>query len=200
MSQPASRLTLTFDDYLEWENRQPTRHEFVRGEVFAMTGATDLHNEVRGNLYTLLRQHLRGTPCRVFMADVKVRVETADCGFYPDLLVTCAESDRADRYIKRSPLLVVEVLSANTAAFDVGDKFAAYRQLGSLREYVLVDQERVRVQIYRRLDNQWLVDSVGPGERLRLESIDLECPVEAVYEDLSEPPTVGSAEPGRPPA
>lgn len=200
MSQPASRLTLTFDDYLEWENRQPTRHEFVRGEVFAMTGATDLHNEVRGNLYTLLRQHLRGTPCRVFMADVKVRVETADCGFYPDLLVTCAESDRADRYIKRSPLLVVEVLSASTAAFDVGDKFAAYRQLDSLREYVLVDQERVRVQIYRRLDNQWLVDSVGPGERLRLESIDLECPVEAVYEDLSEPPTVGSAEPGRPPA
>ncbi len=200
MSQPASRLTLTFDDYLEWENRQPTRHEFVRGEVFAMTGATDLHNEVRGNLYTLLRQHLRGTPCRVFMADVKVRVETADCGFYPDLLVTCAESDRADRYITRSPLLVVEVLSASTAAFDVGDKFAAYRQLDSLREYVLVDQERVRVQIYRRLDNQWLVDSVGPGERLRLESIDLECPVEAVYEDLSEPPTVGSAEPGRPPA
>lgn len=200
MSQPASRLTFTFDDYLEWENRQPTRHEFVRGEVFAMTGATDLHNEVRGNLYTLLRQHLRGTPCRVFMADVKVRVETADCGFYPDLLVTCAESDRADRYIKRSPLLVVEVLSASTAAFDVGDKFAAYRQLDSLREYVLVDQERVRVQIYRRLDSQWLVDSVGPGERLRLESIDLECPVEAVYEDLSEPPTVGSAEPGRPPA
>lgn len=200
MSQPASRPTFTFDDYLEWENRQPTRHEFVRGEVFAMTGATDLHNEVRGNLYTLLRQHLRGTPCRVFMADVKVRVETADCGFYPDLLVTCTESDRADRYVKRSPLLVVEVLAASTAAFDVGDKFAAYRQLDSLREYVLVDQERVRVQIYRRLDSQWLVDSVGPGERLRLESIDLECPVEAVYEDLSEPPTVGSAEPGRPPA
>lgn len=200
MSQPASRLTFTFDDYLEWENRQPIRHEFVRGEVFAMTGATDLHNEVSGNLYTLLRRHLRGTPCRVFMADVKVRVETADCGFYPDLLVTCAESDRADRYVKRSPLLVVEVLSASTAAFDVGDKFAAYRQLDSLREYVLVDQERVRVQIYRRLDNQWLVDSVGPGERLRLESIDLECPVEAVYEDLSEPPAVGSAEPGRPPA
>jgi len=200
MSQPASRLTYTYDDFIEWENRQPIRHEFIRGEVFAMTGATDLHNELSGNLYTLLRQHLRGTPCRVFLADVKVRVEAADCGFYPDVLVTCAESDRVDRYVKRSPLLVIEVLSASTAAFDVGDKFAAYRQLDSLREYVLVDQERIRVQIYRRSDHRWLVDSVGPGERLRLECIDLECPVEKVYEDLSQPFAVGSAEPERRPA
>ena len=94
---------------------------------------------------------------------------------------------------------MVEVLSASTAAFDIGDKFAAYRQLDSLREYVLVDQERVRVQIYRRLGDRWLVDSAGPGERLRLESIDLECPVERVYEDLSEPPAIGSAEPERRP-
>lgn len=188
------------DAYLAQEAGSAFRHEYIDGAVYAMTGGSLRHNLIALNLATLIRLHLRGTPCRVFMADVKVRVETADCGFYPDLLVTCAESDRADRYVKRSPLLVVEVLSASTAAFDVGDKFAAYRQLDSLREYVLVDQERVRVQIYRRLDNQWLVDSVGPGERLRLESIDLECPVEAVYEDLSEPSAVGSAEPGRPPA
>jgi Uma2 family endonuclease len=151
------------------------------------------------NLGAMLRQHLRGIPCRVFMTDVKVRVEAADCGFYPDIQVTCAESDRADRYVKRAPVLLVEVLSASTAAFDLGDKFAAYRQLDSLREYVLVDQERIRVQIYRRLDSQWLVDSVGPGERLRLESIDLECPVEKVYEDLSQPLAAGSVEPERRP-
>lgn len=200
MSQPASRLTVAFDDYLEWENRQPTRHEFIRGEIFAMAGTTDLHNEVSGNLYTLLRQHLRGTPCRVFMADVKVRVEAADCCFYPDIQVTCAETDRADRHVKRAPVLVVEVLSASTAAFDMGDKFAAYRQLDSLREYVLVDQERIRVQIYRRSDQRWLVDSVGPGERLRLDSIDLDCPVEKLYEDLSEPLAAGPGEAERRPA
>lgn len=186
MAQPASLAHCTFEDYLEWENRQPLRHEFVAGEVFLMTGASDLHNEVAGNLYTLLRQELRGTPCRVFMADVKVRIETADCAFYPDLLVTCAESDRSDRYVKRSPVVVVEVLSASTAAFDLGDKFAAYRQLDSLREYVLIDQERVRVQVFRRLDDQWLVDSVGPGERLILESVGLAFAVEKVYEDLSQ--------------
>ncbi|MBP9803391.1 MAG: Uma2 family endonuclease [Candidatus Accumulibacter sp.] len=186
MAQPASLAHYTFEDYLEWENRQPLRHEFVGGEVFSMTGASDLHNEVAGNLYTLLRQELRGTPCRVFMADVKVRIETADCAFYPDLLVTCAESDRSDRYVKRSPVVVVEVLSASTAAFDLGEKFAAYRQLDSLREYVLIDQERVRVQVFRRLDDQWLVDSVGPGERLILESVGLAFAVEKVYEDLSQ--------------
>ena len=186
MAQPASLAHYTFEDYLEWENRQPLRHEFVGGEVFSMTGASDLHNEVAGNLYTLLRQQLRGTPCRVFMADVKVRIETANCGFYPDLLVTCAESDRSDRYVKRSPVVVVKVLSASTAAFDLGEKFAAYRQLDSLREYVLIDQERVRVQVFRRLDDQWLVDSVGPGERLILESVGLAFAVEKVYEDLSQ--------------
>ncbi len=195
MSQPAPRLAFSFDDYLEWEIRQPQRHEFIRGEVFAMAGGTDLHNEVAGNLYVLLHQHLRGSPCRVFMADVKVRVETADCSFYPDLLVTCAESDRADRLVKRAPILIIEVLSPGTAAFDAGDKFAAYRQLDSLQDYVLIDPTRVRIQIYRRQNGQWWVDSIGVGESLRLDSIDLDCPVAAIYEDLSEPPVVGFAEP-----
>jgi len=186
MSQLAHRLAFTYDDYLEWEQRQPERHEYVRGEVFAMADNTDRHNEISGNFAILLRQHLRGTPCRAYMADVKVRVEAADCGFYPDVQVTCAESDRADRLVKRSPVLVVEVLSDSTASYDLGDKFAAYQQLDSLREYVLVDQDRVRVQIYRRRDGQWWVDSVGPGGRLRLDSIALDCPVETLYEDLSE--------------
>ena len=195
----APRLSFTYDDYLEWEQRQPERHEYVRGEVFAMAGTTDRHNEVSGNFYTLLRQHLRGTPCRVYIAEVKVRVEAADCGFYPDVQVTCAESDRADHLVKRSPVLVVEVLSDSTATFDVGDKFAAYQQLDSLQEYVLVDQERIRVQIYRRREGRWWVDSVGPGGRLHLESVELEGPVEAFYEDLSEPLAAESREPERRP-
>ena len=95
---------------------------------------------------------------------------------------------------------MVEVLSDSTASYDLGDKFAAYQQLDSLREYVLVDQDRVRVQIYRRRDGQWWVDSVGPGGRLRLDSVELDCPVEALYEDLSEPPiTAESREPERRP-
>lgn len=99
--------------------------------------------------------------------------------------MTYAASDRTDGHVKRSPVVVVEVLSASTAAFDIGEKFAACRQLISLREYVLADQERIRLQVYRRLNEQWFVDSVGPGERLRLESVGLKRPVERIHEDLS---------------
>ena len=187
MSCPAHRLVFTYDDYLEWEKRQPQRHEYIRGEVFAMAGTSDRHNDISGNFYTLLRQHLHSTPCRVYIADVKVRVETADCCFYPDVQVTCAESDLADRYAKRSPIVVIEVLSESTATFDMGNKFAAYQQLDSLREYVLVDHEHIRVHIYRRQDRRWWVDNIGPGGRLHLESLDLNCPIEALYADLSEP-------------
>jgi len=155
--------------------------------VFAVAGNTDIHNEISANFVILLRQHLRGTPCRVYMADVKTRVEAADCCFYPDVQVTCAQSDLADRYAKRSPVPVVEVLSKSTATFDLGEKFADYPQLNSLREYVLVDQERIRVQIFRQREGQWCSDNIGPGGRLRLESVNLDCPIEALYEDLSAP-------------
>ncbi len=187
MSYPATRLAFTYDDYLEWEHHQMLRHEYIRGEVFAMSRTSDRHNEISGNFYTLLRQHLRGTPCRVYIADVKARVEAADCCFYPDVQVTCAQSDLADRYAKRSPVLVVEVLSDSTAAFDRGDKFAYYQQLDSLREYVLVDQKRIRVQIYRRQDGQWQTETIGPGRQLHLASVALDFPVETLYEDLSAP-------------
>lgn len=187
MPQPAPHLAIDFTTYLAWEQQQPSRHEFVNGEIFAMAGASDQHNEIAGNLYTLLRQHLRGTPCRAFMTDVKVRIEAANCCFYPDVHVTCHESDRADRLVKRAPVLLAEVLSDSTAAYDLGDKFAAYQQLDSLHEYVLVDQARIRVQLYRRREGRWWVENIGPGQRLRLESVMLDCPVEALYQDLSTP-------------
>jgi Uma2 family endonuclease len=148
-----------------------------------MTGTTDRHNSTALNLAILLRQHLRGGPCQVYISDVMVRVEAADAGFYPDLMVTCAEADTADRYVKRQPLLLVEVLSESTAAYDLGEKFAAYRRLPGLREYVLVDPERPRVQVFRPgADGHWVLYPFGPDEALRLDSIDLEVPVAALYE------------------
>ena len=184
MHNSAEVLPLDFVDFLEWEHAQPTRHEFLRGEIVAMTGTTDRHNSISGNFYMLLRQHLRGGPCKVFMSDVMVRVENADAGFYPDLMVTCAEADREERYAKREPVLLVEVLSESTAAYDLGEKFAAYRQLPSLREYVLVDPERPRVQVFRPgEDGRWVLYPFGPGETLRLESLKLEMPVATLYEE-----------------
>lgn len=187
MSVPATRLSL--DAFLDWEATQPERHEFVRGEVFAMTGASDRHNLVAGNLYMLLRTHLRGSPCQVFISDMKVRVDAADAIFYPDLLVTCSASDREDRLSKREPVLIVEVLSPSTGSYDQSAKFAHYRRLASLQEYVTIDPDAPLVQVFRRSPEGWTLHAAEAGETVTLASLDFRAPMTAIYEDVHfEPP------------
>jgi Putative restriction endonuclease len=114
---------------LAWDEGQAMRHEFVRGEVFVMTGGAHRNHTVAPNLVVALRQHLRRSPWRVSASDVKLRIEAADCYFYPDLMATCRAAGLADRLIKREPVRVVKVLSPSTAAFDRGGKFADHRAL-----------------------------------------------------------------------
>ena len=183
---------MTAEEFLAWEQTQSLRHEFVRGEVFAMTGGVDRNNTLALNLVVALRQHLRGGPCRVYAGDVKLRVEAKDCTFYPDLMVTCSALDLADRQIKREPVLVVEVLSPSTAAFDRGDKFAAYRSLPSLAEYLLVDVNTRRCDLYRKgADGLWVLHPSEAGAGLQLLSVDLALSGAVLWADL-EP----DAEPG----
>ena len=172
--------------YLDWERHQLYRHEFVAGEVFAMTGATDAHVTVAGNLFALLHSHVRGTPCRVYMADMKLRVDTADAFFYPDVFVTCSDSDHRRVHYKNAPVLIVEVLSDGTAAYDRGHKFAAYRQIDSLREYVLIDPEATGVEVFRREEHgRFVLYPFGPGEQVELASIGFTVPIEVLYEDVT---------------
>lgn len=176
---------MTAAEFLAWEQTQPVRHEFVRGEIFMMTGGVDRNNTVAGNLYIALREQLRGSPCRVYASDVKLRVEAADCYFYPDLMVTCSATDLADRLVKREPVLVVEVLSPSTAAFDRGDKFADYRALPSLAEYLLVDADRQRCELYRKgADGLWVLHPGAVGQEVQLASVDLVVTGEALWADL----------------
>jgi Uma2 family endonuclease len=176
---------MTADEFLAWEETQTVKHEFIRGEVFAMVGGVDRNNTLAGNLYITLRQHLRGSPCRVYGSDVKLRVDTADCFFYPDLMVTCSRADLADRLVKREPVLVVEVLSPSTAAFDRGDKFADYRELPTLAEYLLVDVERRRCDLYRKgADGLWVLHPTGPDDALRLESVALTVTAAELWAEL----------------
>ena len=187
---------MTADEFLAWESTQMDRHEFIRGAVFAMTGGVDRNDTVAGNLYMKLRQHLRGTPCRVYGSDVKLRVDAADCFFYPDLMVTCSAADLADRLVKREPVLVVEVLSPSTAGFDRGAKFADYRRLPSLAEYLLVDVERLQCDLYRKgADGLWVLHPSGPDEAVRLASADLIVEAAELWADL-EPDTPAAAAPG----
>ncbi len=187
---------MTAAEFLSWDAKQTVKHEFVQGEVFAMAGGEDRNNSVTLNLVVALRQHLRGSPCRVYTSDVKLLVESADSYFYPDLMVTCSAADAADRLIKREPMLVVEVLSPSTAAYDRGDKFASYRQLPSLAEYLLIDVASQRCDLFRKqaTDGLWVLHPSGADETVQLASVDLTITPESLWADL-EPPATAEAAP-----
>lgn len=189
MALPQSTPHFDAAAYLAWEAEQPERNEYIAGEVFAMVGVKQSHNVATGNLYSLLRNALKGGPCRVFIESVKTRVEAADCFFYPDVMVTCDARDRATPDYVSHPILVVEVLSDSTAGYDRGKKFAAYRKLESLKEYVLVDVDTCRIEVFRRdPQNHWVLYEYGAAESVELASLGLALPVDAVLEDTAEAP------------
>ena len=188
MSAVLTEPPLTFQAYMAWEAEQPERHEFFAGEVFAMTGARATHNTIAGNVFLLLKQSLRGTPCRIFFADMKLHVASADASFYPDVFVSCDPRDRTPdaELVQRHPQLVVEVLSDSTAAFDRGQKFEAYRSLDSLAAYLLVEQHRPHADLFvRNAEGLWVLNPVGEGGTLTITSMGVELPMAAVYEGVA---------------
>ena len=188
MANPALKLRFSPEAYLAWEAEQPEKHEYVDGEVFAMAGATEGHVTVTGNMYMALRQHLKGSPCRTFMADMKVQAH-ADSGFYyPDVVVTCSARDAKDPLVKREPSLLVEVLSPSTAAYDRGAKFSSYRQLPSLQEYVLIDIDTRATDVYRKgVDGLWVLHPFASDEAVELASVTLMIPAAVLFDELDLP-------------
>ena len=182
MGSPLPKPTL--DDYLRWEDEQPARHEFVRGEIFAMVGAKRVHGVVVTNLSAALRMALRGSPCRVFTEGMKVQ-PADDTILYPDLFVTCDPADLRTEAIFRAPKLVVEVLSPTTQAYDRSLKFALYRRLASLQEYALVDPDTRRVEVFRvGADGLWVLHDMSEGEALSLASLGCEVPMAEVFDGV----------------
>ncbi|MGY6275925.1 Uma2 family endonuclease [Methylomonas sp. MgM2] len=183
--QTAERLSMTADDFLAWEATQTEKHEFVSGEAFAMVGARQNHVVVSLNIAAALKQRLRGTPCRAYISDLKLRVETADAFFYPDVMVSCHPDDlKSQQYISH-PTLIVEVLSESTAAYDRGGKFAAYRGLESLQEYVIVDIDSRRVECFRRTsNNEWLLHDYHGEVSCEFQSLDIGLALADIFEDI----------------
>jgi Uma2 family endonuclease len=177
---------LTPDEYLQMEAQSPVKHEYIDGQIYAMAGASDPHVTIAGNLATLLRSHVRGSGCRVYISDMKARIEALNRFYYPDVLVTCDSRDLETPTYKRFPTLIVEVLSDSTEAFDRGDKFADYQNLESLREYVLINTKRQRVECFRRNDEGlWVLQFYTPQQTsFRLDSIGFEGTLDALYEDV----------------
>lgn len=186
MSHPAEAQQLSLEEYLSGEEASEVKHEYVAGEVFAMAGATEEHVTISGNMFALLRAHVRGTPCRTYIADMKLQVatQTSENVFYPDVFVTCSPVDASERKLKREPTLIIEVLSELTEAYDRGAKFAHYRHLETLREYVLIDSRSRSIEVFRRCEQGWLLSPVASDAPLVLESLEFSCDQDAVYEDV----------------
>lgn len=175
----------TYAEYMAFSETSELKHEYISGEIVAMAGGTIAHGRLISQVTGLVRDGLRGRPCIVLPAEVRVRIRAADRATYPDLLVVCSavEADPDDPQAVINPTVIVEVLSDSTADADRGDKFAAYRRLRSLREYVLVSQHERRIDVYTRDGRRWVLDEYRAGEQLRLESIDVGLAVDDVYRD-----------------
>ena len=167
------------EEYLTGESASSVRHEYVNGLVYAMAGASDKHNLIAVNASSLLNTQL-SEHCEVFMADMKVRIHiNRDLMFYyPDVMVCCAEDDQAD-YYREQPCLIIEVLSLSTERQDRFEKFWSYRQIPSLQEYLILEQQVQEATLFRR-GNNWQPEMYREGT-LHLVSVDLEIPLDTLY-------------------
>jgi Uma2 family endonuclease len=183
---PARSQTMSYAEYFALEEKSAEKHEFLHGEVFAMGGGTIEHAGLIASVSIALGNALRGHPCRVFSAELRIRIRATGLTTYPDVSVVCgkAEADPEDAHAIVNPTLVVEVLSDSTEAYDRGEKAAHYRHLPSLREYVLVSQRRPRIEVYRKNDaGRWELYEHESGGQVELASVGCSIAVDEVYRD-----------------
>jgi len=177
---------VTPKDYLDWERGQETRHEWFDGEIYAMTGASREHNLLCGNTLSALHGQLRGGTCEVYNNDMRVKVSETGMYTYPDIAVACGRPEFEDAEVDTllNPVLIIEVLSDSTERYDRGAKFAHYRSLPSLQDYLLVAQDHCRVEHYRRQDaSHWLLsEHQALGDIIELESVQCRLLLADLYE------------------
>jgi Uma2 family endonuclease len=188
MSTAPDFRRFTLREYFDWEETQTTKHEFYRGEVFAMAGASLPHIRISRNILTQLTQQLEGRECEAFGSDLRVRVDAVDLSTYPDITIVCGEPkiDPVDRHAITNPRVIFEVLSKSTENYDRGDKFEFYQHLESFREYVVVSQKEPRIVHYvRQDDGAWKYRLLpGMNETLRLETVGCELPFAMIYRNV----------------
>lgn len=180
-----ARKRATYSEYVAIANDSDVKYEYIAGEIVAMAGGSVAHARLIGRVTALLDRALDGKPCIVLPSDMRVRIRAADRATYPDVFVVCGDPERDpdDDHAVVNPTLIVEVLSDSSRESDRTDKFAAYRRLGSLREYVLVSQRERRIEAYRRDGRRWYLDELHSGEQLHLESLAIDLAVDDVYVD-----------------
>ena len=190
MSAQHQLETWTEKEYWELEERSEVKHEFINGQPYAMAGGTFNHTKICTNISVFAVSRLRGKPCSAHNSEQKVKSENSGNIFYPDAVIFCPPS----RFIGKgdhtllTPTVIFEVLSPSTEATDRGGKFAAYRQIDSLTDYVLIEPERVFVDHYCLTPEGWLLrDYTRRADRLRFPDLDIELPLDELYDELDVP-------------
>ena len=192
MGDPAPKPRVSYAEYIALEEKSPAKHEWLDGVIYDMAGGTPDHAGLALTVGRLLGNQLEGKRCRVFSSDLKIRVLATNLGTYADISVVCGqlERDPDSHTAVTNPTVLVEVLSDSTEAYDRGEKFAHYRRIPSLREYVIVGQSKPLIEVHRKNEaGLWvLVAEAGAGEQATLESIGCVLSVDEVYLDpLAEP-------------
>ena len=189
MSFLAAQTVFTPEEYLVSERKATLKSEYLNGEILAMSGASLAHTRITADIVTELNNQLRGGECEVISNDMRVKTGPKGAYFYPDVVVFCGEPEVEDNVFDTllNPILVIEVLSPSTEVYDKGEKFRHYQELTSLREYVLVSQDRVRVEQYRLAKTQWVqTEFRSPEDVLPLASIGCELPLRDIYRRVPE--------------
>lgn len=187
MPSVAAEKYITPEEYLAVERRAEYKSEYIHGEVLAMSGASNAHNIITVEITTELNIQSKPRGCFVYSGDMRVRTSSTGAYFYPDVAVVCDKPRFEDNVFDTllNPILVVEVLSPSTEVYDKGEKFAHYQELTSLREYVLVSQDRICVEHYRLMGMQWVGKTLyTPEDVLLLDSIECKLPLQDIYARL----------------
>lgn len=191
MAQATLRVGMSEQEYLALERTSGERHEYAQGELYAMAGGTRAHSLIAGNILRELGLALLDRPCEVHGPDLRIKIAATGRYTYADVLVVCGrplfEDEQRDNLL--NPRVIVEVLSDSTERYDRGEKFAQYRLIPSLLDYVLVSQRERLIERFRRQDDEWLFRALGPGQRLSLESIGCELEVDRAYLKVFDAPT-----------
>ncbi|MGQ0504664.1 MAG: Uma2 family endonuclease [Myxococcaceae bacterium] len=185
----ASLHRYTWIQYLALEESSTVKHEFFEGEIYAMAGGTPAHSALSLAVGSELRAQLKGKPCRAYNSDLRIRVAATGLGTYPDVSVVCGDLEHDSERLRgavavTNPTLIVEVSSASTESYDRGTKFDNYRQIPSLREYVIVSHRERLIEVFRREEQDWIRTEAHVGGAISLESIDCVLTVAAIYEGI----------------
>ena len=181
---------ITQEAYLEAERAATEKHEYFKGEIFAMSGASRFHNRIFRNIYTEVGSYLKGKKCTPYGSDLRVSVTENSLFTYPDLTIVCGKEEYLDDTFDTllNPKVIIEILSASTREYDRGSKFKLYRDIASLQEYILVDSETMLVERFaKNTEGNWtLFEYKNPSDSLLISSIDFKILLEEVYLDVFE--------------